>query len=165
MLTRAMTLLAAALLCAGAAAAPKEGPAIVVLTFDSTLKEKDDRGELLADLLTEGLGKHFTVVERKELKKILAEQELSLKGLVSAKEAVGVGKLTGAKLLLAGKMTRLGDDTIVNIRVIHVESGRFKGLTVKVPGQPDFDQIVKRTIEEVGKQLPKIQEELVKASE
>ena len=69
------------------ARAAQDGPALVVLSFDMTLKENDLRGELFADLVTEGLASRFPVVERKNLAKVLAEHELSLSGLVATDQA------------------------------------------------------------------------------
>ena len=69
------------------ARAAQDGPALVILTFEMTLKENDLRGELLVDLVTEGLASRFPVVERKNLAKVLAEHELSLSGLVATDQA------------------------------------------------------------------------------
>src|SRR4051794_1900571 len=90
------------MLRAGPGAAPgKAGDASVtlaVLPFDLAPGTDDGRADLLTDLVTAGLAEHFPVVERARLGKALAEQELSLRGLVAADRAVGVGKLVGARL-------------------------------------------------------------------
>ena len=110
----------------------QEQAALVVLTFDGPPGQKDFRGELLADLLTTHLGKQVSVVERQVLAKILAEQELHRSGLVNAEEAVRIGKLLGAKYLLAGRVFRLGDSDYVTMRVVSVETARFKGVNREI---------------------------------
>ena len=47
------------------------------------------------------------MVERAELEKILGEQELGLSGTVSADTAAKVGNLTGAKVLVTGRVFKL----------------------------------------------------------
>src|SRR5690349_21024609 len=119
----ALCWLAASLSAGPGAAAPNapDGPALVVLAFDGPADDRDFSGELLADLLTTHLGKEVPVVERAGLDKILAEQRLSRGGLVRDDEAVQIGKLVGARFLLAGRVFRPGDDTHVTVRLVSVE--------------------------------------------
>src|SRR5689334_8060236 len=79
---------------AGPAAAPSKArdaaASLAVLPFDLSAGTGDGRADLLTDLVTAGLAEQFPVVERARLGKVLAEQELSLRGLVAADRAVGV---------------------------------------------------------------------------
>lgn len=47
-------------------------------------------------------GGRFTVVERRDLEKVLQEQRLELTGLVDAKQAVEIGKMAGVDAVLMG---------------------------------------------------------------
>lgn len=84
----------------------------------------------------------FTVIERRELDRLLGEQRLQLTGLVSAKEAVGIGKLSGAEAVLMGLVNHAyaGYENVtvagswvgtyiphadISMRLVHVESGKI----------------------------------------
>jgi HEAT repeat protein/TolB-like protein len=143
-----------------AAEAPVPKPALVILDFDVASKDREPRGAVLADLVTAGIADKCTVVDRKDLKKILAEQKLNLTGLVAPEQAVKVGKLVGARLLLAGRVTRVGDVTLVTIRVISVESSRFKGISVQMQAEPSLEEIARKAAGELNRSLPAIEKDL-----
>jgi len=65
----------------------------------------------------------FRVVERKELKKILAEQELQLSDLTEEEGAVQVGHLLNAEYLSTGSFGRIGEEYIISLKLIKVETG------------------------------------------
>lgn len=56
-------------------------------------------GRLITDLVQNG---HYTVVERNQLQKVMAEQQLSLSGAVDENQAVQIGKLAGVEALILG---------------------------------------------------------------
>jgi len=70
-------------------------------------------GENLQDMLIAELAgtKKFTVVERKELDAVLSEQKLGDSGLVRKETAPAIGKLTGAKFLVAGTVSAFEEET------------------------------------------------------
>ncbi|MBU1078227.1 MAG: CsgG/HfaB family protein [Spirochaetes bacterium] len=111
------------------------GKRITVLPFSDVrpkeMKEDyDSPVTILQKKLITGLNrKGFLVVERENLDKILKEQEFQLTGLVDAKDAVQIGKLSGAELIMTGSITEY-QRTIypkaklkMTIKVISVETG------------------------------------------
>jgi curli biogenesis system outer membrane secretion channel CsgG len=64
-------------------------------------------GSTVSDRLVAKLvnNQYYTVIERKELSKILQEQALSLSGVIDANQAAEVGKLLGAEGLIMGSGT------------------------------------------------------------
>lgn len=74
------------------------------------------------------------LVERADLDKILAEHELTLSGAVSAAQAVKVGLLTGAEVIISGRTFNVQDRTHLVAKVISTASGRVFGATA------DFDK-------------------------
>ncbi len=98
---------------------------ITVLPFQHEDGSPSIEGQLLAErILTElSTNRNLRVVEREHLDKALAEQKLSLEGFVSPETAVKVGKLTGAKGVLTGTITELGDLLEIHARLFAVESG------------------------------------------
>jgi TolB-like protein len=156
-------LLLLAALPAGAAAT--DAPALAVLTFESSLPDRDGRGDVLADLVAAGLADRFSVVERRELHKVLAEHELNLRGLVAPDQTVQAGKLVGARFLVAGRVFPLGEHVSISVRVIGVDTGRFKGVSFFLPGEPGLDEVARRTVAELTLKLPALQQELLAPAE
>jgi hypothetical protein len=61
-------------------------------------------------------------VERELLDKIMAEQKLSASGLVDPVTSVQVGKLLGARGIVAGTVTDLGENIEIHARLVKVET-------------------------------------------
>jgi hypothetical protein len=72
-------------------------------------------------------------VERAELEKVLGEQELGLSGTVSADSAAKVGQLTGAKVLVTGRVFKVENQTLMVAKVIGTETSRVYGELVQGP--------------------------------
>ena len=109
--TTVMTLCTVALLTAAPGRALAQAKVrVAVMNFENNSTWNwwgDNLGAAAADELATQLvqsGK-FTVVERRELAPILAEQNLGQSGAVSAATAAKVGKLLGVQLMLTGSIT------------------------------------------------------------
>ncbi len=70
-------------------------------------------------------------MERAELEKALGEQELGLSGTVTTESATKVGQLTGAKVLVTGRVFKVDKDTMIVAKVIGTETSRVYGEMVK----------------------------------
>lgn len=70
-------------------------------------------GQELQDMLIAELAstKAFSVLERKELEKVIGEQKLGASGLVNPKTASKIGNLTGAKYLVAATVSAYEENT------------------------------------------------------
>jgi len=66
--------------------------------------------------------KLFTVVERKDLQKILGELELQLSSLADEDSAAKVGKFLGAEVLVTGTVFRKSDIYEVFLKLVRVET-------------------------------------------
>ena len=65
------------------------------------------------------------LVERDRIDAILAEHELAATGLVEVSQAVELGNLLGSRLVLLGKIYRLGTDRVVHVRAVDSETARI----------------------------------------
>ena len=74
---------------------------------------------------------NIITVEREELAKSLGEQELGLSGTVSGETAAKVGQLTGAKVLVTGRVFKVDKETIMVGKIIGAETSRVYGEMVK----------------------------------
>jgi curli biogenesis system outer membrane secretion channel CsgG len=85
-----------------------------------------DYGAKVTDILFAKLAARpeLFLVDRADLKKILAEAELNLSGAVKAGEATKIGQLTGAKLLVTGSVIQADRKTYLIAKIIGTETSR-----------------------------------------
>ena len=112
------------------------GP-LTVAIFDFEASDAGNLGKDVSALLNATLSTdaNLITVERAELAKVLGEQELSLSGTVSADTAAKVGHLTGAKVLVTGRVFKLGNETVIVAKIIGTETSRVYGETAKGRGE------------------------------
>lgn len=129
-----------------AQAAPPSPLTVAVLGFATGASLPKDMGANLSTLLSAYLSTdtEAQMVEREDLLNTLGEQGLSLSGMVSANDAVKVGHLMGANVLVTGRAFSLGgSDMTVVVKIIGSETGRVYGRVVKSKGPQDVDGAVK----------------------
>ena len=123
-------------LCAGFSSARSETRdmlTVAVFDFESKDEAVRDLGSKAAVLISANLSAEpqIITVERAELEKILGEQELGLSGTVSQETAAKVGHLTGAKVLVTGRVFRVEKDLVLVAKIIGTETSRVYGEMVK----------------------------------
>jgi curli biogenesis system outer membrane secretion channel CsgG len=105
-----------------AQAAPQRKPRIAVLDFDyatvmsyssAMFGSNVDVGKGITDLLVTGLVKDgtFSIIERKALDKIMAEQNFSNSQRADPTSAAKLGKLLGVDAIIVGSITQFGNET------------------------------------------------------
>lgn len=114
---------------------------VAVFDFESKDEAVRDLGPKVATLLNANLSANPSVitVERQELEKALGEQEMGLSGTISPDTAAKVGQLTGAKVLVTGRVFKVENQTLIVAKVIGTETSRVFGQMVQ--GKPS-DSIV-----------------------
>lgn len=108
---------------------------VAVLDFDSSDGPDHHLGSQVATLLDASLSAEpqIITVERADLEKVLGEQELGLSGTVTPDSAAKVGQLTGAKVLVTGRVFTAGDQLILVAKTIGTETSRVYGEMVSGP--------------------------------
>ena len=102
--------------------APRRRPRIAVLDFDyATVMSSSsalfgnnvDVGRGITDLLVTGLVKDgtFSIIERKALDRIMAEQNFSNSERADPTSAARLGKLLGVDAIIVGSITQFGNET------------------------------------------------------
>jgi len=106
---------------------------VAVFDFESKDEAVQGLGPKIATILNATLSTEPSVitVERVDLEKILGEQELGKSGNVSAETAAKVGQLTGAKVLVTGRVFKVDKDLMIVAKVIGTETSRVYGQLVK----------------------------------
>jgi TolB-like protein len=89
---------------------------------DSSLAYLEDA---LPALLTVALSQSdaYVVVDRQEVDRVLAEQSLTLEGLISQDTRHRVGKLLGATVMITGSFFREGAELLATMRAVDLETG------------------------------------------
>ena len=117
-------------------AIPTDAPPLTtaVLNFQSSDEVLEKQGGEIATLLEADLSTspHALMVERQDIDKILSEQELGASGLVSAETAAKIGSLTGAQVLVTGRIFPAGNQYLVVAKIISTETSRVYGVTANV---------------------------------
>lgn len=72
---------------------------------------------------------YFSLVERKNLKKLLEELKLSQELGLDEKNAVQAGKMLGAKLILLPSIYKRKNDFEVYIKLLNTETGEILSVT------------------------------------
>jgi TolB-like protein len=116
-----------------ACAAAQNVLTVAVFDFESKDEVVRDLGPKVSTLVNANLSAEplLITVERAELAKVLGEQELGLSGTVSTETAAKVGHLTGAKVLVTGRVFKADKELIVVAKIIGTETSRVFGEMVK----------------------------------
>lgn len=163
-LYRLVSLFIAGTVAMAAAAAPAQEAAtqpaagapssvtVAVLDFESSLPGNKELGKQISDTLTALLSGEpgITIVERSRLASILSEQELNATGLVDPQQAVRIGQLVGARLLVTGRAFSVDRSVFITVKIIGTETTLVDGMLVKGAVGADVGDL---TIE-LGEKLP-----------
>ncbi len=128
-------LILALLVAAGAAARATSNDVFTVAVFNFESKDEAvrDLGPKVAELINVNLSAdpQIITVERADLEKVLGEQELGLSGTIDQNSAAKVGQLTGAKVLVTGRVFKADNQTLIVAKIIGTETSRVYGEMVQ----------------------------------
>ncbi|WP_050785967.1 CsgG/HfaB family protein [Pedosphaera parvula] len=141
------------LLCATARAADPDVLTVAIFDFESKDEAVHDLGPKIATLVNANLSAEpqIITVERAELEKVLGEQELGLSGTVSADTAAKVGHLTGAKVLVTGRVFKADKELIMVAKIIGTETSRVYGELVKGTASASISDLSAELAKKIGK--------------
>jgi hypothetical protein len=116
-----------------ARAEPQQPLPVAVFDFESKDENVSGLGAKVATLVNASLSAdpNLVTVERAELEKVLGEQELGLSGTVTPDSAAKVGNLTGAKVLVTGRVFKTDTELFIVAKIIGTETSRVYGELVK----------------------------------
>jgi hypothetical protein len=134
--------------------APRE-LTVAVLDFAADAAGEPEMGKQIGELLTAMLSGEpgFTLVDRAALQRSLQETELNLTGLVSTEQAVQVGKLVGARILVVGKAFAMGKKMFITAKLIGTETSLVEGVIVKDGANADIGELVVELAEKLAQRL------------
>lgn len=105
--------------------------AIALLPIAAQLDENRATAEYFSEqlLIASSALRRFTLIERNDLQKILQELELQLSGLVDDKNAVKVGYLLGAEVLITGTLYGKDGRYELFLKLLRVSTGEILAVT------------------------------------
>lgn len=108
---------------------------VAILPFATKSKEIEDMSLDVPALMNVFLSAtpELMLVERGEVDKALSEVELGMSGTVDPNTAAKVGHLTGAQILVTGRVFTVRKDLIMIAKIIGVETGRVYGENATMP--------------------------------
>lgn len=117
---------------------------VAVLSFEAASPSEPALAEQITEIVTAMLSGEpgFDMVDREQLERTLEEQELNLTGLVEAEQAIEIGRLVGARILITGRAFRLGERFFIAAKLIGTETTLVEGVLVKGEGDTDMGELV-----------------------
>ena len=99
---------------------------VAVADFTDIYGNEIEEGKLLSEQVTTRLSQNqsITVVERKQLEKILSEQKLELSGATES-DNQNIGKLLNVDAIVSGTIAHMADYEEINARMIDVKTGQI----------------------------------------
>jgi TolB-like protein len=133
-----------------ATAFPQDAPAkVAVIDFADLNGHQSALGKFVAEELTtqlaiQGRGR-LTVIERRHLMSVLAEQKLSSSNLFDPESVEKIGRILGVQAIVTGSITDLGAELKVHARVLSVQSGQVIDATsVSIPADETTRYLVRQ---------------------
>ena len=126
---------------------------VAILPFETNSKlDMDDLGKEFPLLLNAYMSASgdLAFVERGEIEKALDETALGISGTVDPATAAHIGYLTGAQILVTGRIFPVQKDLFIVAKIVGVETGRVYGDTTRIPLQGDIDQAAQALAEKVS---------------
>jgi len=135
----------------------EEPLSIAVLDFEVSDRRTPTLGKDVADLLTVEMMMQpsLILVERSRLQETLSEQELGLSGMVDSATAAKVGHLTGANVLVSGRIFDVSDTRHVVARVVSTETGRVFADKVSYDTGDDLNDYISELSERIAVKIVK----------
>lgn len=134
------------------AAAPLPPTAVIGFAGkgDAEHKLADDVTDAVAALLA--AEPDVQLIDRQALLQIAREQSISPAEFTQETQAVKLGKLAGARLLIVGRVFPLDGQLMITAKVIGVETSRFEAVLVKgAPGE--VDQLAMQLAEKIAERI------------
>ena len=125
---------------------------VAVLSFESSGEELKDLAQDVTLLVNTHLSAEegLSLVERAELDKALGEVALGMSGTVTPDSAARIGQLTGAKILITGRVFVIQNELYLVAKIIGSETGQVFGETVDISLRSPYADASKQLAEQIA---------------
>jgi len=86
---------------------------------------------------------NIIVLERSKIQTVFQEHALIQSGVINPEQAQKVGELVGARFVLTGEISKVGDRFRIDTHIVDVESGKVFGEKVTGPNLNSMESMVK----------------------
>lgn len=126
-----------------------------IFTFAERGPGAKDLGGKAGDILFALLAKNPSVflVDRSELNKTLQEHEINLFGVVTPDQAIQIGKIIGAKIIVTGSVIESDNKLYLIAKIIGTETSRVLGASVTGKTSEDFNTLMDQLAKQVGETI------------
>jgi len=103
---------------------------VATVDFTDLQGNVTELGRFMAEELSTSLAmadKGFAIVDRTHLRTILAEQRLSISGLLDPRNAKKIGQIAGVDALVLGSIVPLGETVRLSIKVVATDTAKVVG--------------------------------------
>jgi TolB-like protein len=140
---------------------------VAIIDFESQAPGNPDLGRQLSDIITARLSiyNQFGLVERKKLGDLLKEHQLSLTGMVETDQAVKVGKMLGARIMIFGRIFTVDRELYIVAKIVGTETSQVKGVLAKGNLESNLSDIIDQLVENLMEGLEKWASELLPKTE
>ena len=125
---------------------------VAVLDFQSSAQDLKDVAQDVTLLVNTYLSSEegLSLVERAELDKVLSELALGMSGTVTANSAARIGQLTGAKILITGRVFAIQNELYLVAKIFGSETGQVFGETVDVSLRSPYADASKELAQQIA---------------
>ncbi len=134
-----------------------------ILEFEERGAGPRGLGPMASDLLFAALvgDPALFLVDRQDMEKVLDEHALSLSGAVEPGQAVRIGQLTGARILITGSVIEAGSSVYLVARIIGTETSRVLGASVKGRAGDELGPLAENLADKVASTIHSRADQLV----
>jgi TolB-like protein len=124
---------------------------VAIIDFESQVPGNPELGHQLADILTARMSIYdqFQLVERGKLDELLKEQQLNLTEMIDTKQAIQVGKMLGAKIMIFGRAFSVDKELNMVAKIVGTETGQVKGVIVQGKLDSNLSDIIDQLVDQL----------------
>jgi len=102
---------------------------------NSDSAEKLQMGQAVREMLITIFSRSnvFAVIDRSRLDQVLEEQRMQLSGMTGSEDAVEIGNLLNAQVMLTGSVSEIAGSYVISCQLVDVESGRITAEQASIP--------------------------------
>lgn len=128
---------------------------IAIIDFESKAPGNPEIGKQIGDILTARLSIYdqFRLVERQKLEDLLREAQLNLSGAVDSDQAIKVGKIVGARIMVFGRAFPVDKDLYIVAKIVGVETSQVKGVMAKGSLEGNLSDVIGQVVEKLAEGL------------
>lgn len=130
---------------------------VAIIDFATDAPGNPNLGRQISDILTARLSIYdqFRLVERQKLEDLLREHQLNLTGMVDTNQAVKVGKMLGARIIIFGRAFVVDKDLYIVAKIVGTETSRVKGVMAKGKSESNLSDIIDQLVDKLADGLEK----------